>query len=179
MRVPGYSFIYGQSSSLVKTDCVLNSEWQKPEDDLRLRIIQDIFQGPTDLLCHCSMGAGIWTVLEQPKGSLLFDEPGVAHALGAIRARSVTVHLGCFHAPTLKPLTLQGTAPWLEQLQDISKKRKASGVADGLDRLCTYDEDGNPTGTGAVPESEAYPEEFCEPRVVFNSLRLIGSLQVS
>lgn len=84
MRVPGYSFIYGQSSSLVKTDCVLNSEWQKPEDDLRLRIIQDIFQGPTDVLCHCSMGAGIWTVLEQPKGSLLFDEPGVAHVLGAI-----------------------------------------------------------------------------------------------
>ena len=62
--------------------------------------------------------------------------------------------LGCFGAGTLKPLTLIGTAPWLEQLSEMSKKRKASGYADDLDTLCTVDELGRATGTSAVKESQ-------------------------
>ncbi len=61
---------------------------------------------------------GIFFVLENPAGSLLFAYKPIATALERCRARTVHVRLGSFGADTPKPLCLVGTAPWLEQLRD-------------------------------------------------------------
>ena len=126
-----------------------------------------ILGGQTDLhflvarALLCATALGIWVVLEQPVGSLLIQVPEVAAALTQIRARSVTVHLHGWGAPSLKPLWLIGTAPWLEDLARESRSRNRDMRRD-VEPLAVRDEHGGVTGTTFVRRSEEYPQEFCD-----------------
>ena len=56
-------------------------------------------------------------VLENPKGSRLFQFPPIQAALEAINARAVHTHLGSFGMAIPKPITLWGTASFLPSLR--------------------------------------------------------------
>lgn len=109
----------------------------------------------------CATALGIWVVLEQPVSSLLIQEPEVAAALLQIRARTVTVHLHGWGAPSLKPLWLIGTTPWLEDLARESRSRNRDMRRD-VEPLAVRDEHGGVTGTTSVRGFEEYPQEFCD-----------------
>lgn len=64
---------------------------------------------------------GIWVVVENPVNSMFFQLPAVLDALRQIGSRRVTVHLGKFGSSSYKPLWLEGTVPWLEQLPVLER----------------------------------------------------------
>ena len=61
------------------------------------------------------IASGLYFVLEQPSSSTMLHHPAVHAALRQTRARAVSVSLKNFGGDTAKPLTLRGTAPWLER----------------------------------------------------------------
>lgn len=101
-------------------------------------------------------------VMENPVGSHLFSYPPLETAAAECNLRCVTVHLGYFGAPSLKPLWLVGNAPWLEQLAELSRRRKQSQSSWDFTPLARDNEAGGRTGNRAeLVESQQYPEAFC------------------
>ncbi len=100
---------------------------------------------------------GLYFVLEQPAGSLLFDYEPISRALRMCQAGQVSVSLWDFGAESTKPLALWGTAPWLGRLRDrrptLCGRRKRK-------RLVTYS-CASVTGIGCeLQASAAYPGPF-------------------
>lgn len=108
----------------------------------------------------------IYFVIENPRGSLIFEFEPLKTALAQLGAKSVTVNLGDWGAPSLKPITLFGTAPWLQQLLVLSERRKSaeawsSSSAPKRQKLAT-NINGRVTGNrDRLVASAAYPPEFC------------------
>ena len=105
---------------------------------------------------------GIWVVIEQPMGSLLFQEPSVASAIDNCGMRRTTVHMGFWGSASLKPLWLVGTSPWLELLKQKDLERSRANLS-GLGALYVLDEAGRSCGTADVKDSQEYPTEFSDP----------------
>lgn len=64
-------------------------------------------------LCHIK---GIYYIIEQPSSSLLFRYKPIKQLLERHGASFVRCALGAYNASTLKPVTLYGTAPFLDNL---------------------------------------------------------------
>jgi EAL domain-containing protein (putative c-di-GMP-specific phosphodiesterase class I) len=106
--------------------------------------------------------SGMWVVLEQPSSSLLFHYQAVQEALQQIMARKVSISMASFGGTSQKPLSLMGTAPWLEDLARMS--RDGRGIRSPADNLCSIDDCGRVTGRrGQMKASEEYTPEFTEP----------------
>ena len=108
---------------------------------------------------------GIWIVLEQPVGSLLFEVPAVRDALDAIGAVCVTVNLGKWGSESQKPVWLWGTAPWLIVLSSLPGTHSDDST---WTTLATVDENGKVTGGKNVKASEEYPPDFCVSHLLFH-----------
>ena len=74
-----------------------------------------------DVMLTCS-AMSIHYVLEQPLSSRLPDYPAVERALMSTGGRRIVVPLWKFGSPSIKPLQLWGTAPWLQQLARIADR---------------------------------------------------------
>lgn len=108
---------------------------------------------------------GIFVVVEQPTDSCLYKYPPVQDALTQIGARPARIQLCNWGQDTLKPLTLWGTAPWLEVLVERNAElaEAIGGRVRKRQRLVTVDDNGKVTGKrGALSESAAYPTALCE-----------------
>lgn len=106
---------------------------------------------------------GIYFVIENPSGSLIFDHPAIAQALVATKARKVGVSLFGWGHPSSKPLVLAGTAPWLEKLEEASRDLALANRDRHKTTLATTNETGAVTGNSDdLKESAIYPDEFCE-----------------
>ena len=69
-------------------------------------------------LAYC---LGVFFVIEQPSSSALFSWWPMQRMLFRCGCSRIAIMLYSFGAPTQKSLVLQGTAPWLEDVQDASK----------------------------------------------------------
>ena len=76
-------------------------------------------------VCQTCYALGVPYIIEQPRTSLLFTYPPMEAMLRSTRARRVAVDLGKAGATSQKPLALWGTAPWLERLAGIVRRRPA------------------------------------------------------
>ena len=84
---------------------------------------------------------GIYFVIEQTRGSLLFEFPTLKEIISSTGAVSITLNLADFGGDSLKPLCLVGTAPWLH---DLASTRFPRGLR--LRKLSTRDDHGRVTG---------------------------------
>ena len=108
---------------------------------------------------------------------MLLKFPCVRHALEQTRARKVTIHMMSFGGSTSKGLWLVGTAPWLEELQEVSRENRPEDTWT-LGALSGRDEHGRVTGVEEdLRESEEYTPQFTEAwfRIGPTVLRLFQS----
>ena len=103
---------------------------------------------------------GVWFMVENPKGSLIFEHPAMKAALQTVGARKVMISLRSFGHSSEKPLWLYGTAPWLEELEGLSARLRTAALGRPREQLA-YNVDGSVTGNSdALSESAAYPADF-------------------
>lgn len=124
----------------------------------------------------------VFFVIENPRGSLIYHYPAVKLALEQCIARKVAVSLWGFGCSNSKPLTLFGTAPWLERLQDKSRElfRRRSAAGGRPLPLVQVGSNGQITGIGkALSASAAYPPAFCMAVADYHKTFLLACAQVA
>ena len=89
--------------------------------------------------------------------------PAVRDAIAQTRGRTVTVRMMSFGGTSSKGLWLIGTAPWLEELEEISRDNRPCDLS-AVGTLVRRDAAGRVTGkVEDLQESEEYTPEFTEP----------------
>ena len=138
----------------------------------------EIAEFVADLIWTC-YALKMFYVLEQPPTSRLLIYPSVAKALEGTCASNISLQLWKFGAVTVKPVSLRGTVPWLQQLQEVANRIHAlpSGSKpeefpedDGkfyvpypTETLTTTNDQGQVTGRKEEMERSAnYPKGLCD-----------------
>ncbi len=109
-------------------------------------------------VCRSCHALRVHYVIEQPQTSLLFIHPALATALQETRAERVAVNLGQCGASSQKPLALWGTAPWLQRLAGVVRRRSMVSHPRRLTERRGAHVNGKKSDLGA---SAAYPRVFC------------------
>ena len=106
--------------------------------------------------------AGVYTILEQPLGSLMGSHPRVCQIKRAIPSfKHFTTHMGAFGGPTPKPTNLYTDAPYAHKLVRSPTLSDKARFALEAKEIMTRDAiTGSLTGGKDMKESQAYPEGY-------------------
>jgi hypothetical protein len=55
-------------------------------------------------------------IIEQPASSIMWNHPLMSQLIAEVKPLSALVQLGAYSLESMKPLTLVGTGPWLENM---------------------------------------------------------------
>ena len=112
-----------------------------------------------------------WTILEQPKGSLMEMHPAFQEYLGLVNCWRAHINMSTYGGPTLKPTWLYSTRPMIDQLHSYRPLRlRNTNTEDPVEMVVHYT-DGNGRarvkGGKHLKQSQSYPPGFLDFMDVF------------
>ena len=121
---------------------------------------------------HC------WTILEQPKGSLMEMHPAFQEYLSLVECWRASINMSTYGGPTLKPTWLYSNRPMIDQLH-VYRPPRLGDTNNEVEMVVHYtDSSGRARVKGGkhLKQSQSYPRGFLVFGMYYNDVLFVSIL---